>query len=118
MSSPIREKIDSVNATLFHLLEETHRSLAGQADFNVELVRQLSGVVSEMDLVLPRSRELRIGHPELIAPLDHYIRLATGLRSELEKVQMMLLARRTSIEAARSQLHAASQFVDALSSTR
>lgn len=57
-------------------------------------------------------------HPELAAPLDHYIRLATALRAELDKVQMMLLARRSSLEAARSQLQAASQFVDALSSTR
>jgi hypothetical protein len=71
-----------------------------------------------MDLVLPRSTEIRLMHPELAAPLDHYIRLATALRTELDKVQLMLLARRSSLEAVRSQLQAASQFVDALSSTR
>jgi hypothetical protein len=118
MSSPILETVESVNATLFHLLEETRRSLHGQADFNVELVRKLSAVVKHMDLILPQSSQLRLAYPELAAPLDHYIRLATALRSELEKVQMMLLARRSSIEAARSQLQAASQFVKALSSTR
>jgi hypothetical protein len=116
--SPLLEKIDFVNATLFHLLEQTQRSLAGQGDFNVELVRRLSTVVSEMDLVLPRSTEVRLMHPELAAPLDHYSRLAGGLRTELDNVQMMLLARRSSLEAACSHLQAASQFVAALSSTR
>lgn len=114
----ILEKIKSVNQTLFHLLEETRRSLAGQADFTVETIRQLSLVVADMDVVLPRSTQLRAAHPELVAPLDHYLRMVTDLRSELQKVHGRLLARRTELEGARSQLHAASQFVSALSSTR
>jgi hypothetical protein len=118
MTSPTLEKLNSVNQTLFGLLEETRRSLAGQADFNVETVRQLSLVVAEMDLVLPRSKHLRAVHPELSAPLDHYLRLASELRTELQKVHLRLLARRTELETARTQLHAASQFVSTLSSTR
>ena len=118
MTVPILEKINSVNQTLFHLLEQTRRSLAGQAEFNVDTIRQFSLVVAEMDLVLPRSKELRARHPDLSAPLDHYLRLASDLRTELQKVHAQLTARRTELEAARSQLHAASQFVSALSSTR
>jgi hypothetical protein len=118
MTSAILQKIESVNQTLFHLLEETRRSLAGQADFNVESVRKLSLVVAEMDLILPRSKELRAAHPELCAPLDHYLRLASDLRTELQNVHVRLLARRTELEAARVQLNAASKFVSTLSSTR
>lgn len=112
------EKLNSINQSLFQLLEQTRRALAGQADFDATTVRQLSLLVAEMDPVLPRSKQLRAAHPELIAPLDHYLRLAADLRGELEKIRMMLLARRGSLEVARAQLHAASQFVDALSSTR
>ena len=112
------EKLSSINESLFQLLEQTRRALAGQAHFDADTVRQLSLLVAEMDPVLPRSKQLRTAHPELIAPLDHYLRLAADLRGELEKIRMMLLARRSSLEVARAQLHAASQFVDALSSTR
>jgi hypothetical protein len=118
MSAPVLEKINAINSTLASLLEETRRSLAGQAEFDVDLVRQLSQVLSEMDLLLPHAKQLRSAHPALCAPLDHYIRLATALRSELEKVNVMLLARRAALESARTYLHAASQFVDALSTTR
>ena len=118
MNAAILEKIESVNQMLFHLLEETRRSLVGQADFNVETIRQLSLVVAEMDVVLPRSTYLRAAHPELVAPLDHYLRMVSDLRSELQKVHVRLLGQRTELEAARTQLHAVSQFTSALSSTR
>jgi hypothetical protein len=79
-------------------------------------IRQLSLVVAEMDLVLPRSKELRAAHPELSAPLDHYLRLASDLQHELQRVHMRLLARRSELEAARARLNAASQFVSTLPS--
>jgi hypothetical protein len=118
MTSVTAEKIDSVNRTLSRLLEETRRALAGQSEFNAESVRKLSLVVAEMDFVLPRSKELRAAHPELSSPLDHYVRLAVDLRTELQKVHTVLLSRRAALETARSQLRAASQFVETLSSTR
>ena len=118
MPSVTLEKLNSINQSLLQLLGQTRSALAGQADFDASTVRQLSLLVAEMDPVLPRSNQLRAAHPELVAPLDDYLRLAAELRNELEKIRIMLLARRGSLEAARSQLHAASQFVDALSSTR
>src|SRR5205814_2640325 len=42
-------KLTSINENLFHLLQETRRSLAGQREFNVELVRHLSTLISEAD---------------------------------------------------------------------
>ena len=111
-------KLTSINENLFHLLQETRRSLAGQREFNVELVRHLSALISEADPLVRHGRNLTIERPELSAPLDHYLRLAGELHSELEKVNIMLLARRSSLDSARSQLHAASQFADALSATR
>jgi hypothetical protein len=48
----------------------------------------------------------------------NYLRMVTDLRSDLQKVHVRLLARRTELEGARFQLHAASQFVSTLSSTR
>jgi hypothetical protein len=117
MPFPILAQINSVNQSLFHLLEQTRRALAGEAHFDAGTVRELSLLVAEMDPILPRSKQLRAAHPELCAPLDHYLRLASNLRTELDKIQVMLLARRASLEAARTQLHAASQFVNTLSST-
>jgi hypothetical protein len=118
MDAALLEQISSVNQALFPLFEETRRALAGQADFNSELVRKLSIVVGQMDPILPRSKELRSAHPELAAPLDHYLRLAADLRADLDKIHMMLLARRDALDAARAHIQAASQFVSALSSTR
>ena len=118
MSTPLLEKIEAGNSDLFLMLEETRRALAGQRDFDVELVRKLSSLVAEMDPVLSRSRELRAEQPALAIPLDRYVRLATELRSELDKAHMMLLARRSSLDAARAQLHAVGRWTSALSATR
>ncbi len=118
MSTPLLEKIASANSDLLLMLEQTRRALAGQRDFDVELVRKLSSLVAEMDPVLSRSRELRLEQPALAIPLNHYVRLATELRSELDKAQIMLLARRSSLDAARTQLLAVGLWTSALSSTR
>jgi hypothetical protein len=117
MPQSLLRRLGLINETLFHLLELTRRSLAGQGEFDLELVRKLSAVVSEAAPIVGRQSVLRVDHPALAAPLDHYLRLATDLQSELDKINIMLLSRRATLDASRTQLHAVSQFVGALSST-
>jgi hypothetical protein len=111
------EQLTTINSTLFHLLEHTRRSLAGQRDFDVEIVRKISSIVSQADPFLLQASERRTGFPELAPPLDHYLRLAAEMHSALEKANVMLLARRSALDSARTQLHAALQFINALSTT-
>jgi hypothetical protein len=117
MPSPHFAKLTALNETLFHLLELTRRSLAGQGDFNLDLVHQLSSVLAQAQPILSLQHQLRIEQPNLVAPLDHYLRLAFELQSELRSVNVMLLSRRASLDSARTQLRAVSQFADALSTT-
>jgi hypothetical protein len=118
MPSSVNAGLCAINDHLLHLFEETRRSLAGQREFDLDLVQDLSALISQADPVVRRARALRVEDPEFAAPLDHYLHLAQDLRCELEKVNMMLLARRSALHEARTQLHAVTQWTSALSSTR
>ena len=111
----LRTQINGVARTLDAMAKAIHHQIV-HLRAGAHRIRQLSLVVAEMDLVLPRSKELRAAHPELSAPLDHYLRLASDLQHELQKAHMRLLARRSELEAARARLNAASQFVSTLPS--
>jgi hypothetical protein len=118
MSAPPVLELQSANERLFFLLEEVRRSLAGQREFNVELVRELLSFTRQTDPLIRRHREFSAELPELAAHFEHYFRLISDLRSELNKAEVMLLARRESLNHARDQLHAVARWTTALSSTR
>jgi len=118
MSATTLATLMSANETLFHLLEETRCALAGRREFNVELVRALSALISDTDPILRLGPQIRGEHLDFVVPLDHYLRLAVELHTELDKAQVMLTTRRDSLKSARSHLHAVGQFTAALSCTR
>lgn len=118
MSSPLTDKIASANSTIAPLLADARLSLTGQKNFDVDLVRAIAEPVSQMRPVMARAKELRLLQPEIEGELDVYTSQITELREVLENVRMMLLARRASLEATRSQLAAVGFFTDALSRTR
>ena len=118
MPANLAAALASANDQLFMLLEQTRRSLVGQRAFDVALVRALSRVVSEATPHIQAARAMREEHPELQVALEHYIRMAKELQAELEKAQIMLLGQRHELDAARSHMHAVSQWTSALSSTR
>lgn len=118
MDSPLKQKILAVNTHLSGLLEESRRSLRGERQFDVELAHSLSLCVGEMAPVMAQAKALRGTQPEICAPLDQYVSQIAELRSVLENVNVMLLARRDAILAGRSQLQAVSRWATSLSYTR
>ena len=118
MDSALREKIESVNAQLAGLLEDTRRALRGARDFGVEQVRALSRPISEMAPVMERAAELRTLHPEIQGQLDLYKSQLGELHILLQHGHMMLQARRGQREAGRVQMEAVSQWAKMLGQTR
>ncbi len=118
MDSALCGKIGDINAQLAAMLADTKRALAGEREFGVEQVRSLSEPIAAMALVMERAAELRKLHPEIAGPLDLYKSQLSELQTTLEQVRMMLLARRSQIDAGRAQLEAVSQWANALGHTR
>jgi hypothetical protein len=118
MSSPLREKIECVNAQIASLLEDTRRALTGECDFGVEQVRAISKPIAEMAPVMAQAKELRTLQPELEGQLDLYKSQIGELQTTLDQVGVMLLARRAHMEASRSQLEAVTHWAAALRQTR
>jgi hypothetical protein len=118
VDSALCGKIGDINAQLAAMLADTKRALAGEREFGVEQVRSLSEPIAAMALVMERAAELRKLHPEIAGPLDLYKSQLSELQTTLEQVRMMLLARRSQIDAGRAQLEAVSQWANALGHTR
>jgi hypothetical protein len=116
--SEILQTIETVNAQLAALLADTNRSLSGECEFGVEQVRALSQPLAIMAPILAREHELRSLQPELDAPLDLYKSLLRQLQTALDRVRVMLLARRSQMDSGRVQLDAVSHWANALSHTR
>jgi hypothetical protein len=118
VDSALYGKIGNINAQLAAMLADTKRALAGEREFGVEQVRSLSEPIAAMALVMERAAELRKLHPEIAGPLDLYKSQLSELQTTLEQVRMMLLARRSQMDAGRVQLEAVSQWANALGHTR
>jgi hypothetical protein len=116
--SELLHTIEGVSSQLATLLAETKRALSGESDFGVEQVRALSQPVAAMAPIMARAAELQSLHPEIAAPLDHYKSLLRELQTALDRVRVMLLARRSQMDAGRVQLDAVSNWANALSHTR
>lgn len=98
MSSPLPQKIEAINGRIRTLLAETQRALAGEHEFGVEQVRALAEPIQEMAPLMAREADLRTVQPETAAALDLYKAQLRELQTALERVRMMLLARRAQIE--------------------
>lgn len=114
----IQSKIGRVNQTLRPLIADSRMALRGERHFGVEMVRALAAVIGEMDPIMSNARELRIRHPEIARDLDAYVEQATDLKSVLEQLRTMLVARKASLDNERSHMETVSRWASALQSTR
>ena len=115
MSSPLREKIESVNTRVQSLLAETKRALAGQCEFGLEQVTTLSALIEGMEPVMARAAEFRRSEPEIATSLDEYKAHLAELQTALDQVRVMLLAKRQQTVAGRIQLNAVKHWANAFS---
>jgi hypothetical protein len=113
-----REELALLTERVAALLQETKGALRGENDFGPTQVRTISEAISRMAPVFARSKELRSSDPSLAPELDRYKNLLLELQSALDRIHVMLLARRSSLEAARMQSQAVSHWAAAFQQTR
>ena len=114
----LQSKIGRVNETLLPLIADSRLALRGERGFGVEMVRGLAAIIGEMDPIMSNARELRASHPEIARDLDTYVEQATGLKTLLEQLRVMLLARRAELENDRAHMQAVARWASAFQSTR
>ena len=118
MAAELSDKLESINARLAELLAGARRSLTGEGTFGVEQVRALYAPIAEMAPVMARAAELRTLHPEIAGELDRYKSQLRELQTTIQKVRVMLLLRRSNMDAGRAHVEAVSHWANALSQTR
>ena len=118
MGPALHDKVNEINGQLASMLANTKRALNGESEFGVEQVQALAALTAPMASVMERAVDLRKMHPELAEPLDSYKSLLRELQTVVEQVRMMLLAKRSQIDAGRVQLAAVTQWANALGRTR
>lgn len=118
MATELSDKLARINTLLAELLPAARRALIGEGEFGVEQIRALSAPIAEMAPVMARAAELRIQHPEIAAQLDRYKSQLRDLQLTIEKVHVVLLARRATMQSGRVHLQSVSQWADALKLTR
>jgi len=85
--------------------------------FGVDDIREIQAPMMEMEPILKKAAALR-ADSEVGEQIDEYKSQLRELKTTLEQVEIMLIARRASLEACRSQLAAASLWVAACQRTR
>lgn len=75
-------------------------------------------VIGEMDPIMSNAREIRIRHPEVARNLDAYVAQATHLKSLLDQLRVMLVARRASLESDRFHMETVARWANTFQSTR
>ncbi len=116
MSEP-NKQIAASNAQVTALVSLARRALQGQAEFGPEQLHILKSALDRMDPLMLQSAQLRREQPELRPELDAYKALLAELEPLLERIRVMLLARRAQTVLDRGQLEAVARWSDALRQT-
>jgi hypothetical protein len=118
MRDTFGETIEHVSSHLAQVLEAMKGALAGKSAFSGEDVRKLRTLLAEMEPVLLRSEELRRTRPEIAAQLDGYKEQLLELQKTVEQMRVTLMVQKASLEAARTQVDATSQWCSTFQQTR
>jgi len=118
MDREAKDAVARVNLRLATLLEETHKALRGEKDFDVEDVRRLGEPVGEMAAIIAQSKELQERQPEIAEQLQRYKSQLGELQTTLVQVRVMLLSRQARLQASQIQSTAVSRWVAAFEQTR
>jgi hypothetical protein len=118
MGESNREMIAATNLALKALITETQDALRGEQEFSVSQVRALSVRLHSMAPIVTRASEVRKSEPDAGRALDAYTELLCELRTTLEQIRVMLLARQSQMHQRQRQLHCISQWASALRQTQ
>ena len=118
MREAILGRVRSVNAQLQALLVETREALAGRRKLALEDLRAMSQPVAQMTPIVAEVARLRRESPELDSEVAVYEQNLGAMRSTLEAVRCVLLARCASLEAERAHLESVTLWAEAWQRTQ
>jgi len=116
--NPLRERVRQANSKLAETLSRARVALEGRGNFTVHDIRGAAESLIEMEQIVSRASELRASDRELDAEIKDYALNLKELRTALEKVQFMLLARQEHLARARGHIERVSLWAEALKQTR
>jgi uncharacterized coiled-coil DUF342 family protein len=118
MSTPLRQKIQAVQARVEEQHADARRALHGEREFGVEQIRALSESLKEMAPVMERAAELRALEPEIAGQLEAYKAQLRQLQTTLDQLHLMLLTKRAQMLRRGGQLEAVANWAGALRQTQ
>ncbi len=113
-----RKSVERLSANLAILLKEAQGALRGERDFCVENVSKLRSVIEEMDAVLREYGDLRSSQSDGAVQLQHYKSQLNELQTTIRRLRIVLLARKSDLQATKSHHTAVSRWIGALNQTR
>lgn len=118
MAASAVETARDANAKVRKLLARAREALAGKRKFRVEDVREIAKPVAAMAPIIEERQHLRTLEPDLDGQLEAYAATLGELKTTLEQVRFMLLARRAHLEATRAHLETFGLWAATLRQTR
>jgi len=112
------ERITTANTLLRDLLADARKALSGERDFGPEQVQAFSGLLAKMAPVMAEAKAPEASQSEIASEVEVYKGQLRELQIVLDHVRMMLLARRSQMDAGSVQLQAVTQWATALGQTR
>jgi hypothetical protein len=111
--------VTEVNSKIAIHVDRARRTLIGAAVFDVDSVRELMVLVSQME---PHVRAARRPNTqasrEFSFQMDVYRKHLQGLSKSIEQIRMMLLARRGELEFSHRHMSAVSRWTSAYQQTK
>lgn len=117
MTDVLQKNVERLNADLGALLQEAQGALRGERDFHVENVIKLRSTIDEMDAALRKYGDLNSSQSDRASQLQLYKIQLNQLQTATRQLRIMLLARKTNLEALKSHHTAVSRWIGALNQT-
>ena len=118
MANAPQKNVERLNANLAVLLQDVQGALRGERNFGVENVIKLRGTIEEMDVVLRKYGDLQSTQSDSAAELQLYKIQLNQLQTAIRQLRIMLLARKSDLQALLSHHTAVSRWVGVLNQTR
>jgi len=113
-----KAQIREANSALVAILSDAREALGGRKAFSFEALRSIVAPLQQMAPIVSHATEQGATGFALAPELKEYADNLSALQITLEKIQFMLLARQTSLQASRSHAETLNLWATRLKETR
>jgi len=118
MKTSVQAQIREANAMLRAFLSRAREALNGSRAISPEDLRAVAVPLEQMAPIAAQAAELRSADFGLTADFKEYAESLDALQNTLEQVRFMLLARQSSLQAARGHVESLNLWAARLNQTR